>query len=247
MVSNAVSSPKRHRLAFTAPLALFKHNVYTSKCLTQHKKITPTAIVILGGTSGVGLETANYLKSKKATATSFSRRTGHDLTDPTVSTVVLDLARAGLAITVGAGRRSSSRDDELALYRTIFDSLKQAPPISLIVTVARQLVLNDVRGMLEQISSPWVLLRPGPLVDEDPRKPQSTLNESLLVTADMRCNGLISRHGVAKVIGDLLMQKVPIDSISNKILGVYDRNRMISLPENIETIGETVWGSKVVQ
>lgn len=209
--------------------------------------MTPTAIVVLGGTSGVGLETANYLKSKGATATSFSRRTGHDLTDPTVSTVVLDLARAGLAVTVGAGRRSSTRDEELELYHTIFDSLKQAPSISIVVTVARQLVLNEVREMLDQIPSPWVLLRPGPLVDEDPRKPQAALNESILVTADMRCNGLISRHSVAKVVGDLLMQKVPIDAVANKILGVYDRNRMISLPENIEAIGENVWGSKVVQ
>lgn len=192
------------------------------------------------------METANYLKTKGATATSFSRRTGHDLTDPTVSTVVLDLARAGLAITVGAGRRSSTRDEELALYHTIFDSLKQAPSISLVVTVARQLVLNDVHDMLEQIASPWVLLRPGPLVDEDPRKPHVTLNETLLVTEDLRCNGLVSRHGVAQVIGDLLMQKVPIDSVENKILGVYDRNRMISLPANIKTIGENVWGTEVV-
>lgn len=238
---------KRCRVAFAAPSTLPRTHFISHQTPSICPGTVTKAIVVLGGTSGVGLETANYLKSSGATATTFSRRTGHDLTDPTVSTVVLDLAQAGLAITVGTGRRSDSRDDELALYHTILSALKDAPSISLVVTVARNLVLTDVHHMLQQISSPWVLLRPGPLVDEDPRKPHTSVDESLLVTSDMRCNGLVSRRGVATVIGDLLMRKVPVPTVSNKILGVYDRNRMTSLPAEVEVIGENVWGSQFVQ
>lgn len=204
------------------------------------------AIVIFGGTSGVGLETVSYLKSKKVHVTAISRRTGHDLTDPVVVKNALDLSSDGLAITVGAGRHKGSQQNELALYRNILSVLEhvQSPAPALVVTVVRTIVFPDVRDMLLKISSPWVLLRPGPLDDRNLRGLHKGPNtELLIVTTDMRCNGIVSRHGVAKVIGDLLMHKVPISEVSNKILGIYDRNRMISIPKGIQIIGGDVWGS----
>lgn len=199
--------------------------------------------VVLGGSSGVGLEAASYIKSRGSTVTSFSRRTGHDLSTPDVSNAVLQLASKGLAISVGAGRRKSSRDDELSLYSNIIRAICKAEQIDLIVAVARSNILSEVHRMFDEVPFPWVLLRPGPLVDEDPRKPEIIRNERLLVTTDLRCNGLVSRRGVGVVVGDLLLGRVESDSVVGEILGVYDRNRMINLPDNVHEIAGDIWGT----
>lgn len=234
-----------HQLAFTTPISLHRSPAKPIQiCNRLRNRHTPNCIVILGGSSGVGLEASKYLTSKGVTVTSFSRSTGHDLSDAAVSSSVLRLAQDGLAISVGAGRRRSTRQHELQLYASVVQALQQASHVDFVVAVARNLIIADVRQMFAEVSVPWVLLRPGPLVDEDSRKPQVTLEEDLLVTEDMRCNGLVSRRGVGAVVGDLLLKKVDIQDVSHRVLGVYDRNRMINFPDNARLIGSHQWGSR---
>lgn len=244
-MGSAAASRLQCSIAFQPPIALRHHAQICLPGACRRHRFTslPKCIVVLGGSSGVGLEAATYLKAKGITVTSFSRRTGHDLTNPNVSASVLHLARHGLAVSVGAGRRKSSREDELQLYSCIVAALADASEVDFVVAVARNLILADVRRMFADVAVPWVLLRPGPLVDEDVRKPHVVRDEKLLVTDDMRCNGLVSRRGVGAVVGDLLMGKVPIPLISHTVLGVYDHNRMINIPDDINTYGDHVWGS----
>lgn len=246
---NGTYSDKRHspvafpiHVAFALAAPLRKASFQCPSTIQVKCRRLPQCVVVLGGSSGVGLEASNYLKSQGVTVTSFSRRTGHDLTDPQVSKSVLHLARGGLAISVGAGRRRSSREDELALYQSIVKALHTATEVSLVVAVARNLILAEVHKMFAAVQFPWVLLRPGPLVDDDPRKPEILQNEKLLVTPDLRCNGLVSRRGVGTVIGDLLLGRVPTDNVKGQVLGVYDRNRMINLPSDAPVVGSHKWG-----
>lgn len=236
---------RKCRTAFTTPLSLRQRPTPSIQiCNPLRNPRIPKCIVVLGGSSGVGLEATNYLKTKGVTVTSFSRSTGHDLSDPAVSNSVLRLAEDGLAISVGAGRRKSTREDELKLYATILTALQDASHVHFVVAVARNFIITDVRQMFADVTIPWVLLRPGPLVDEDSRKPEVIQQEDLLVTDDMRCNGLVSRRGVGAVVGDLLLRKVDVQEVSHRVLGVYDRNRMINFPNNVSLIGDHQWGSR---
>lgn len=206
---------------------------------------TAKSVVILGGSSGVGLETARYLKAKGVEPRTFSRRTGYDFASLSDAAIAVEHATEGVAICIGAGRRQASYAEELTLYKNIASVLRSAVDAALVVAVVRSLVLSEVVGILSTaLSTPWVILRPGAM-DGGPKQDEEVamtwFDEKLLVTPDMRCNGLVSRRGVARVVGDLLLGSIPLQEVNKKVFGVYDQNRMISKPKGCPLIGADLW------
>lgn len=218
------------------------------RCILPVKGICTASIarsvVILGGTSGVGLETSRYLNAKGVETRTFSRSTGHDFANLADCKAAVDNAKDGVAVCIGAGQRQSSYAEEVALYENIASAL-QSVDTTLVVTVVRTLVLSEVaRIFAKALSTPWVILRPGAMDFGSRQEHQDNTNssdEKLLVTADMRCNGLVSRRGVARVAGDLLLRRIPVLDVNGKVLGVYDRNKMISKPNGCTFIGTDLW------
>lgn len=203
-----------------------------------------TSVVILGGSSGVGLQTAKYLRAKGVTVRSFSRRTGYDLNSSTNAVAALQQAHEGVAVCIGAGARPSLVSDELKLYTNVIKALNETKDAGLVVTVVRSLVLTEVQQLLSSaLRGPWVILRPGAMVGrpECTDSPGSNFQERLLVTSDLRCNGLVSRQSVGRVVGDLLLGALAIEDINNIILGVYDEERMVSHPHGCKFVGVGLW------
>lgn len=108
----------------------------------------------------------------------------------------------------------------------------------LAIYVARQIVIPELVGMLGKAGgrAPWVVVRPGAFVaDETADENAGSAKERMLVTDDLRCNGIVSRERVARVLADLAMgSSKTAESCSGKVLGVYDRSRMISHPKGVK-------------
>lgn len=233
----------RHHAFVAAP------RIHNGFFIRQKKRMctasTAKSVVILGGSSGVGLETARYLKAKGVEPRTFSRRTGHDFANLSDAAVAVEYANEGVAVCIGAGRRQTSFAEELTLYKTIASALRSAFDVGLVVAVVRSLALSEVTGILSTaLSTPWVILRPGAMdggSKEDEEIHTTRFDEELLVTPDMRCNGLVSRRGVARVVGDLLLGSIPLQEVNEKIFGVYDQNRMICKPRGCTFIGADLW------
>lgn len=204
-----------------------------------YRALQPTSVVILGGSSGVGLQVARYLRTKSVTVRNFSRRTGHDLHSPSKVTTALEHAHEGVAVCIGAGVRPSSINEELKLYTNVITALSTAKDTGLVVAVVRSLVLAEIRNLLSfNLKSPWVILRPGAIVDRPKYADEANFDfcEKLFVTPDIRCNGLVSRQSVGRVVGDLLLGTVAINEVDRQILGIYDEERMISRPQGCKSV-----------
>lgn len=212
------------------------------------------SVLLLGGTSGVGMETAQYLERHGIETIAISRRTGYDLQDANVLRNLLQQTNASnVGVTIGGGRGTNVMiDDEIKLYKTIIQTITTSKRIgndsmARLVFVTRPLVVHDVQTMLYDTgcSIPWVVLRPGPMDFHRASNSNSVSNEQLLVTPDLRCNGYVSRAAVATVVGDLLMGHVDInmESIARQVLGVYDKNRMITTVDHAVDVSGQAWGS----
>lgn len=211
----------------------------SSKRAGRSRQTCPQCVVILGGTSGVGLEVASFLRSRSVPVSIFSRRTGHDFLNIDHAKAAFSMPDDKFVVSVGAGRRNSSLQEERRLYSNITSAARAAGPTSLILFVVRSMIVYDIVQMLSDLNnSAWVLVRPGALVDND--SPHAA-NEKLIVTADMRCNGLVSRKAVARVIADVMLDLVSIDQIDRKCLGVYDCERMINNPADAPLIAPDLW------
>lgn len=194
---------------------------------------------VIGGTSGVGLEVSLHLESQGVKPISMSRRTGHDFSRDDIAQAALRGQTGIVAICIGGGRRTELVRDEVHLYENVARAVASMEQVTVSVTIVRTLILPEVRKIFSNlVTSPWILLRPGPLIDFPD---SSKASENLLVTEDIRCNGLVSRKGVATVAGDLLLGKIALGEIEGRDFGVYDRNRMINIPRGITTLGEDVW------
>lgn len=200
---------------------------------------------VLGGSSGVGLALVKYLKSAGMITKSMSRSNGYDFSSPIQARTALKDVSGPIAVCVGGGKKLISQNDEISLYRNVIDGIAEAArtaEISLVVAVVRSLVLSEVRQELSaKVTSPWVLFRPGPLVDPPSSREPAAEEESLLVTPDIRCNGLVSRRGVARVVGDLVLEKIPIEDMNTQVFGIYDEARMIYMPVGSIFHGTDLW------
>lgn len=236
----AFRTTPRHSHGISKPCALRTRMVYSGK-----------NIAVLGGSSGVGLETSKYLKSAGVSVSAFSRRTRHDFSKLANCENALSQAPGGLALCFGAGRRPSSVDQEVLMYRNVAVAAQNAQS-PMLVAVVRTIVVQEVRHILTNVlSTPWVILRPGAMDIDQPLPisdgaPTARLHETIFITTDIRCNGLISRQSVARVVGDLLFGGVPMKEVDGKVLGVYDRNRMISMPNGAVPFGNDIWGGATI-
>lgn len=228
-----------------APMLHGKHGIVTRRAIQS--------VLLLGGTSGVGMETAQYLEGHGVETTAISRRTGHDLQDANVlRNLIQQTKTSSVGVMIGGGRVTNvSIDDEIKLYKTIIQTITASKRIgddsmARLVFVTRPLVVGDVQTMLYDAgcSIPWVILRPGPMDFHRASNSKSASNEQLLVTPDLRCNGYVSRAAVATVVGDLLMSHVDINmkSIARQVLGVYDNNRMIRTVDHAVDVSGHAWG-----
>lgn len=207
-------------------------------------RLRPTAVKILGGSSGVGLEAAKYLRAKGVVVESFSRSSGCNLRSFPVACEALRDAKDGVAVCLGAGRQRMTIEEEIQLYVSVISALRRVTNPGLAVLVVRSLVLSEVEQLLSSsIRGPWVILRPGAMID----RPECTgddnlgFQENLVVTGDTRCNGLVSRRSVGRVVGDLLLGAVSIPDVNKQVLGVYDRKRMVSIPGDCKLFGSDLW------
>lgn len=196
-----------------------------------------SSVVILGGSSGVGKEIAKYLEAQRVKPHIASRSRGYDFLNEADALRALH-GQKRVAVSVGAGRKVCSLKEELELYQAIASALSSSSQLEIVTVVLRALVVPEVKDVFQRmVNVPWVFVRPGPLVDRE----QTLELERTLVTTDIRCNGLVSRAAVGRVIGDLLLDKVPIPSIARQIIGVYDLDRMINHPRGVEVIGKNIW------
>lgn len=200
--------------------------------------------VVLGGSSGVGLEIVKYLKSSGSSVESLSRSNGYDFSSREQTKSALISETGSVAVCIGGGTQRIPMEEEIFLFRNVVDALHVAQKVKLVVAVVRSLILPEVQeAFSSKLKVPWVLLRPGPLVDFRDTADSTTPRERLLVTSDIRCNGLVSRRGVARVAGDMILEKIPIPEVSTQVFGVYDEERMISMPAKCHFIGTELWGN----
>jgi hypothetical protein len=105
------------------------------------------------------------------------------------------------------------------------------------IFVARQIVLPELVALLTAGGGlgPWVVVRPGALVADDGSGSGGgeAGMERMLVTDDVRCNGILSRERVAAVLARLALNRAAVEEVNGKVLGVYDRSRMISHPRGV--------------
>lgn len=213
-----------------------------SRCVSYSGCSILRSHVVLGGSSGVGSEVMKYLKSTGNPVESFSRSNGFDFLSSERTRAALVSKTGGVAVCIGGGRRHMCIDEEMSLYGNAIDAICAAPQLTVVVAVVRAVVLAEVQNVFSsKLQIPWVLLRPGPLVDLPHPETSVDSRERLLVTSDIRCNGLVSRRGVARVAGDLMLGKVATNEVNKKVFGVYDEERMIFCPHGSRFIGTKLW------
>ncbi len=132
---------------------------------------------------------------------------------------------------VGAGDKTLERD-RWDRATTMF-RLMGSETMGLFVT--RTIVVPYVVSKLDGLSR-WIVFRPGAFVPEN-RSSTGNVSEQMagrmLLTDNVLANGIVSRERVAELLAAIAMCKVEVSKMYGRVLGVYDKERMISCPTSV--------------
>lgn len=186
----------------------------TTACVSER----PKNIVVAGGRG-----------TARLTALAVERRGGRALAASTAPVTDVD----GAVFAVGAGDECGELRRWAAAVAA-FDQISAAKPTAVGVFVTRQLCCAEVQAMLARVRGRWIVVRPGALVDGESEEGGASWRERVLLTTDVRPNGLVSRAFVAEVLAVLALDDVgDVASVPfGCVAGLYDTRRMIIHPRN---------------
>lgn len=201
------------------------------RCPVKHPAAPVSAtLVYVSGGPGVAAATAKQVKALGGDVVWSQTSTippGDEVRGP-------DSAHIDAAVfAVGAG----NPDSELTRWEEAVESFQafQGQPLGLFVV--RSIVISQVKHLLSR-SERWVIIRPGALVAEEQERSDGSSTTAqgsrLIATDDVRANGIISREMVGIALANVALGRVSVEPMVGKAVGVYDRDRVISLPKGVQ-------------
>lgn len=197
-----------------------------SACVCSQTRPSATLVHVAGG-RGVAAATAQAIESLGGGVV-WSQDSGHQRGSPTKPSN--DGPAHAAVFAVGAGDAAG----EMERWASAVDAYNALGGQPCGLFVARSIVVPPLLQLLAG-STRWVVARPGALVaDEgaDGAGPR-TAESRLLLTDDIRVNGIISREMVGLALAKVALAQVPVEPMLGKVVGIYDTKRIISLPKGV--------------